>query len=149
VPIEENEVYTTKEVAALLKVSLPTVKRMLKDGRLKSRRIGRQHRFLGRDLIKILSLDGVESEQDSGGTFDGHKQAPPPRPDSGRDRQAVTPQEKRQRDYMLGKRTSRALMDNNNRIIFDKGVVVTEEVIEKAVSEKKLTDLFACLEHEQ
>jgi len=59
--INENEVYTTKEVAGILKVSLPTIKRMLKDGRLPSVRIGRQHRFLGRDLLAILS-----SKQDAG-----------------------------------------------------------------------------------
>lgn len=53
--IEENKVYTTKEVAELLRVSMPTIKRMLKDGRLPSTRIGRQHRFLGKDLLDILT----------------------------------------------------------------------------------------------
>lgn len=53
--IEENEVYTTKEVAEMLRVSMPTIKRMLKDGRLPSTRIGRQHRFLGKDLLDILT----------------------------------------------------------------------------------------------
>jgi excisionase family DNA binding protein len=52
--IETDEIYTTKEVAELLKISLPTVKRMLKDGRLPSIRIGKQHRFLGSDLIQII-----------------------------------------------------------------------------------------------
>lgn len=54
--IEENEVYTTKDLTEILKVSMPTIKRMLRDKKLASIRIGRQHRFLGSDILALLSL---------------------------------------------------------------------------------------------
>lgn len=86
--IEENKVYTTKEVAEMLRVSMPTIKRMLKDGRLPSTRIGRQHRFLGKDLLDILT-----NREDLSKT--AHEAAAPPAPASHVSHAPVAPEQKR------------------------------------------------------
>ena len=54
-PIQENEVYTTKEVQGLLKISQATLMRLLKKGALKAAKVGHQHRFLGKELLHFLS----------------------------------------------------------------------------------------------
>ena len=53
--INENEVYTTKEVQGLLKISQATLMRLLKKGALNAAKVGHQHRFLGRELLHFLS----------------------------------------------------------------------------------------------
>ena len=53
--IKPNEVYTPAETEKLLKVSKSTVKRMLKSGLLKANKVGKQHRILGHELLKMLS----------------------------------------------------------------------------------------------
>ncbi len=55
--IKPNEVYTPAETEKLLKVSKSTVKRMLKSGLLKANKVGKQHRILGHELLKMLSPD--------------------------------------------------------------------------------------------
>lgn len=59
--IEVNEVYTLKEVAQLLKISVPTMKRMLKEGRLVTMRIGRQHRIMGKDIMDFLNASRTQA----------------------------------------------------------------------------------------
>ncbi|MFC1595732.1 helix-turn-helix domain-containing protein [Candidatus Margulisiibacteriota bacterium] len=58
--INENEVYTTKEVQGLLKISQATLMRLLKKGALKAAKVGHQHRFLGKELLRFLSPDVEE-----------------------------------------------------------------------------------------
>ena len=53
--IKPNEVYTPTETGQLLKVSKSTIKRMLKSGLLKANKIGKQHRILGHELLKMFS----------------------------------------------------------------------------------------------
>ena len=53
--IKPDEVYTPAETEKLLKVSKSTVKRMLKSGLLKANKVGKQHRILGHELLKMLS----------------------------------------------------------------------------------------------
>lgn len=53
--IKPNEVYTPVEAEALLKVSKSTIKRLLKSGLLKANKIGKQHRIMGHELLKMLS----------------------------------------------------------------------------------------------
>lgn len=53
--IKPNEVYTTGEAKDLLKVSASTMKRLLKKGLIRANKIGKQYRFLGHDLLKLLS----------------------------------------------------------------------------------------------
>jgi len=50
-----NEVYTTVEAQDLLKVSASTMKRLIKKGLIRANKIGKQYRFLGHDLLSLLS----------------------------------------------------------------------------------------------
>ena len=53
--IRENEVYTHLETQGLLKVSSSTVTRMIKKGLIRSAKVGKQYRILGKELLRILS----------------------------------------------------------------------------------------------
>ena len=53
--IKANEVYTTGEAEALLKVSNSTMKRLLKKGLLRANKVGGQYRILGHELLRLLS----------------------------------------------------------------------------------------------
>ncbi len=62
--INPNEVYTPIETEKLLKVSKSTVKRLIKKGLLKANKIGKQHRIMGHNLLKMLSPDLDKSATD-------------------------------------------------------------------------------------
>ena len=53
--IKENEVYTHEETQALLKVSSSTVTRMIKKGLIRTAKVGKQYRIMGKELLRILS----------------------------------------------------------------------------------------------
>jgi len=53
--ISKNEVYTSKEVESLLKISSSTLKRLIKNGLINANKIGGQYRFLGSELLRLLS----------------------------------------------------------------------------------------------
>ncbi|HXV27419.1 MAG TPA: helix-turn-helix domain-containing protein [bacterium] len=53
--IKENEVYTPKEAQEILKVSQSTVTRMIKTGLIRTAKIGKQYRILGKELLRLLS----------------------------------------------------------------------------------------------
>jgi excisionase family DNA binding protein len=53
--INENEVYTPQETQALLKVSASTVTRMIKNGLIRTAKVGKQYRIMGKELLRILS----------------------------------------------------------------------------------------------
>ena len=53
--IKENEVYTHEETQHLLKVSSSTVTRMIKKGLIRTAKIGKQYRIMGKELLRILS----------------------------------------------------------------------------------------------
>lgn len=57
IEIKENAVYTTEETQELLKVSSSTVMRMIKKGLIRTARVGKQYRILGKELLRILSPD--------------------------------------------------------------------------------------------
>ena len=145
--IDENEVYTTKEVAEILKVSLPTIKRMLKDGRLPSTRIGRQHRFLGRDLLDILESQrdlrpgraGAVPKPREPAAAPGHTYIDAPPPSQQRT-------EERQRSYMIGKKVRSDITDDEGNVLFPRGTIVTDEVIREAGKHQKMMALFSNLE---
>ncbi len=59
--IKENEVYTPEEARALLKVSSSTVTRMIKTGLIRTARVGKQYRIMGKELLRILS-PGLEDK---------------------------------------------------------------------------------------
>ena len=53
--IKPNEVYTAGETEELLKVSNSTLKRLIKKGLIRANKLGGQYRFLGHDLLTMLS----------------------------------------------------------------------------------------------
>ena len=53
--IKPNEVYTTREAQKLLKISASTTMRLIKKGMIRSAKVGKQYRILGKDLLRILS----------------------------------------------------------------------------------------------
>lgn len=53
--IEENSVYTPKESQEILKISPSTMTRMIKSGLIKSAKVGKQYRIMGKELLRILS----------------------------------------------------------------------------------------------
>ena len=53
--IKENEVYTHEEAQLILKVSASTVTRMIKKGLIRTAKVGKQYRIMGKELLRILS----------------------------------------------------------------------------------------------
>jgi len=53
--IKENEVYTTEEAQKLLKVSPSTTMRLIKKGIIRTAKVGKQYRIMGKELLRILS----------------------------------------------------------------------------------------------
>ena len=53
--IKENEVYTHAETCELLKVSSSTITRMIKRGLIRAAKVGKQHRILGKEILRVLS----------------------------------------------------------------------------------------------
>lgn len=53
--IDENSVYTPKESQEILKISSSTMTRMLKSGLIKAAKVGKQHRIMGKELLRVLS----------------------------------------------------------------------------------------------
>lgn len=52
--IEDGKLYTSAEIRALLRISISTLRRLVRRGDLAAHRVGRQYRFLGRDVLKCL-----------------------------------------------------------------------------------------------
>jgi excisionase family DNA binding protein len=138
--IESNEIYTTKEVAELLKISLPTVKRMLKDGRLPSVRIGKQHRFLGKDLIEILfvkrCLPNGEGDKSCRAVSTGvvEKTGEKAR------------ESDRTRHRLVGKIVPKAIFGQDGQVLIEPGSVITDEVIDSALKNGLFLKLIESVE---
>jgi excisionase family DNA binding protein len=56
--ILSTEVYTPLEVQEILKISKSTFLRLIKDGKLKARKVGGQYRILGSELLRVLQPIG-------------------------------------------------------------------------------------------
>lgn len=48
-------IYTTEETAALMKVSVRTVQRLIRARQLRSRKVGRIYRILGADIAQFFA----------------------------------------------------------------------------------------------
>ncbi|MBI5421081.1 MAG: helix-turn-helix domain-containing protein [Parcubacteria group bacterium] len=59
--IQPENVYTTQEAQDYLKVSVSTMKRLLKRGIIRANKIGGQYRILGRELMRLVSPHVEES----------------------------------------------------------------------------------------
>ena len=53
--IKENEVYTPQETQEILKVSASTVTRMIKKGLIRTAKVGKQYRIMGKEILRVLS----------------------------------------------------------------------------------------------
>lgn len=53
--IKENEVYTAQEAQQLLKVSPSTTMRLIKKGIIRTAKVGKQYRILGKELLRLVS----------------------------------------------------------------------------------------------
>jgi len=53
--IKANEVYTTQEAQELLKISSSTIMRLIKKGIIRTAKIGKQYRIMGKELLRLVS----------------------------------------------------------------------------------------------
>ena len=53
--IKSHEVYTPKEARILLKISSSTMTRMIKNGLIRTAKVGKQYRILGKEILRMLS----------------------------------------------------------------------------------------------
>jgi excisionase family DNA binding protein len=60
--IRPNAVYTIRDVCRILKVSDATMRRWVKDGKIRGSRVGRAYRFLGSQLLTALDIPDVRQE---------------------------------------------------------------------------------------
>ncbi len=61
--IKKSEVYTSKEVENLLKISASTLKRLIKQGRIRGNKIGGNYRFLGQELLRMFAPSANEKTE--------------------------------------------------------------------------------------
>ena len=57
--IKRYEVYTTEEAQKILKISASTLTRMLKKGETRAAKVGKQYRFLGKEILRLVSPEDV------------------------------------------------------------------------------------------
>ena len=53
--IKENAVYTIKEAEEILKISKSTMQRLIKKGLIRSAKVGKQYRILGKEILRVVS----------------------------------------------------------------------------------------------
>ena len=53
--IKENEIYTPQETQEILKVSSSTVTRMIRKGLIRTAKVGKQYRIMGKELLRLVS----------------------------------------------------------------------------------------------
>lgn len=53
--IKPNEVYTTEEAQKLLKISPSTTMRLIKKGIIRTAKVGKQYRIMGKELLRLVS----------------------------------------------------------------------------------------------
>lgn len=52
--VKANEIYTLAEVQKILKISRSTILRLIKKSYIKTAKIGRQHRIMGREILRMI-----------------------------------------------------------------------------------------------
>ena len=53
--IKPNEVYTAQEAQQLLKISPSTTMRLIKKGIIRTAKVGKQYRILGKEILRVVS----------------------------------------------------------------------------------------------
>jgi len=64
IEILENAVYTASEVRQILGISGERIRDFLKSGQLKSVRIGKAYKILGKDILRLLENLELEAEKE-------------------------------------------------------------------------------------
>ena len=59
--IQPNAVYTLAEVCEILKISDATMRRWVKEGKVRSAQVGRGYRFMGSQILEALSTPEPEA----------------------------------------------------------------------------------------
>ena len=59
--IKENSVYTVDETKDMLKVSKSTIMRLIKKGLIRTAKVGKQYRILGKEILRVVS-PGLEDK---------------------------------------------------------------------------------------
>ncbi|GEM_PF-3258346 len=63
IEILENAIYTANEVRQILGISGEKIRDFLKSGQLKSVRIGKAYKILGKDILQLLENLKLEAEK--------------------------------------------------------------------------------------
>ena len=53
--IKEGSVYTVDETKDILKVSKSTMMRLIKKGLIRTAKVGKQYRILGKEILRVVS----------------------------------------------------------------------------------------------
>jgi len=53
--IKENTVYTVDETKDILKISKSTMMRLIKKGLIRTAKVGKQYRIMGKEILRVLS----------------------------------------------------------------------------------------------
>ena len=53
--IKDTELYRTDEASQYLKISMSTMMRMIKKGLIRTAKIGKQYRIMGKELLRLVS----------------------------------------------------------------------------------------------
>ena len=53
--IKAHEVYTTEEARELLKISPSTIMRLIKKDVIRTAKVGKQYRIMGKELLRLVS----------------------------------------------------------------------------------------------
>lgn len=52
--VNTNEIYTLAETQKILKISRSTILRLIKKDHIKTAKIGRQYRIMGREILRMV-----------------------------------------------------------------------------------------------
>lgn len=60
------EIYTPEEIAGQLKLTVRTIYKLIREGKLPATRIGREYRISDEQVERFMKSQEVKSEQDNG-----------------------------------------------------------------------------------
>ncbi len=53
--IKKNSIYTVDETKDMLKISKSTMMRLIKKGMIRTAKVGKQYRILGKEILRVVS----------------------------------------------------------------------------------------------
>lgn len=60
--IKDMEVYSIDEACRYLKVSSSTLSRMIKNKQIQTAKVGKQHRILGKEILRLVLPENLNEE---------------------------------------------------------------------------------------